>query len=309
MEAPKYYTEFVPHAERINLDKPVFHRLASHPSTDEEVELARLAAEDVTHQLIGYGTPDYYNNPEFRIEGGRKHALLIEIQILQGMMRDNWHKKSQYGVPGYVHGLRLAHALIPQIDITPSTADYFYLSMGAFGHRVKGLHLIGAQNMGKSFSGKIASLCFQAIFRNKHYLITSTPTMKGSKDTAFGDIKELFNYICEAHPHEDPNIGTGGTWVFPEADVSQQDHIYFQKEKGQKGGWFENRALKKKIKGAKGAESDTRVGIQEVDIDEVNEVENVGKFTENLSNMAGNPQFILRTSQNPEQETDSGGWL
>ena len=120
--------------------------------------------------------------------------------------------------------------------------------------------------------------------------------------------------ICYSHPHPNEKVGDNGTWLWPDADVSQQEHLYFQKDKGEKGGWMENRALKRKIKGAKGAKDEqgkesTRVGIQEVDIDEVNEIENIGRFVENLSNMRGNPQFQLRTSQNPELETDSGGFL
>ena len=311
MEAPEYYVNFVPHADRIDLDKPVFHRLVVHPQTDEEIANARLAADEVTAQLIGRETPWYYSQPEFLVEGGRMHAVLIERQILQGLMRDNWWKESRYGDLGYIHGLRLIKAMAPQVDITPSLADLAYLSDGAFGHDIKGIHSVGAQNMLKSYSSRLISMKNQFVFGKTHYTITSTPTKEAAKDTAFGDVKEIFDLICEDNPliTEDGQIVNGATWLWDEADVSQSSHIYFFREKGEKGGWMENRALKRKIKGAKGAKSEMRVGIQEVDIDEINEVENISKFTDNLANMRGNPQFQLRTSQNPESETDSGGIL
>lgn len=314
MEAPEYYVNFVPHAERIDLNKPVFEPLVIRPLTDEEMTNCQLAADDVTSQIIGYGKPDYYSNDEFKVEGGRLHDVLIETRILQGMMRDNWWKESRFGELGYMHFLRLIKALVPQIDITPSLADLAYLSIGAFGLDVKGIHSIGAQSMLKSYSSRLLSFGYQKIFGSQHYTITSTPTKEGAKDTAFGDIKEIFRMICYSHPHESEKIGDNGTWIWPEADVSQQENLYFQQDKGDKGGRMENRSLKRKIKGAKGAKDkagneSTRVGVQEVDVDEINLVENIGLFLDNLSNMRGNPQFQIRTSQNPELENDSGGFL
>lgn len=313
LEAPDYYTKFVPHADRIDLDKPVFHSLVVDPKLPEEKKAAKLAAEDVTKQLIGYEPPAYYQADEFLVSPEmRLHPIEIEARILREAMRDRWCEESKYGELCYIHGLRLIHQMLPQLDITPSLADLAYLSMGAFGHDIKGIHSIGAQSMLKSYSSRLLSFMYQKVFNGQHYLITSTPTKEGSKDTTFGDIKEIFRLICYAHPHQ--SKGTSGTWLWPDAEASQQEHLYFQADKGDKGGWFENRALKRKVKGAKGAkgeegEESTDTGIQEVDIDEVNEIENIGKFVENLSNMRGNAQFQLRTSQNPELETDSGGFL
>ena len=306
--APKVYTEFVPHVDRIKIDPELIDHLPKEPRTDEDYANCKKVANDIGYQLLQMkqedGTierPRYWQNEEF--EG--LNPIDIEARIIRDVGRAAYGGYSPYGKPIYVHWLTMTKLMFPDTDITPVLADITELFLVSFGHGRKYLHLLGSQDSGKSST--IARLIFGCMkVDSKHtFAPVASPFVNTAETIIWGDILELFDQLCEHHPLDD--TGHKATSVFPQARV-KEGRINFTAEGSGKAGWAAVRNLKKagKLIGSKNIGSDPRVGIGLIPFDELNRAENTG-FTTELANVAGQDWFQMVTAQNPVDEDDVGG--
>ena len=309
---PDAYRNFQPHIEKINFKLPVFEKLvARKPSTDEEYANCQKAADEVSSQLMlitdAFGrqrSPSYWELPEF--EG--MEPLQIEIKIIREQRRANYGFDTKYNLPCYIHALRAIKLIFPQTHITPVLADIVELTFLNYSHNVKYLHLLGSQDAGKSSSTARIIYLFVLINVRQSFSIVATPLVESANMTIFGDVTELFDQMCEAHP-----LGDGSerrTRLFPEAKAKSERRIDFTStSRTDKGGWIAHRSLKKEGVGigAKG-KGDSRFGEGIFVFDEINKAESFN-FARDLSNIAGQDWFQMHTTQNPFDEQDIGGQL
>ena len=310
--APPEYSNFESHIERINFKRPVFDKLTTKkPATDEEFENCEAAANEITAQILGLYDPFYRRkNPKYWEEAEFKglDPLQIEIQILRDQRRANYGFDSKFGVPAYIHALRAMKMLFPQTHITPVLADIVQLTFLNYSHNVKYLHLLGSQDAGKSSSTARIIYLFMLIDVRQSFSIVATPLVESANMTIFGDVTELFDQICEAHPL-DENSSVKSTRLFPDAKPTSDRRMSFTKTaKTDKGGWIAHRSLKKEGVGigSKGKGSDSRFGHGVFVFDEFNKAESFN-FEKDLANLAGQEWFQMHTTQNPWDEQDPGG--
>jgi len=278
-QAPDDYVNFESHIERVNFSRPVFEKLTSRkPATDEEFDNCEAAANEVTAQLLGLYdpfyrriTPKYWSNEEFK----GMSPLQIEVQILRDQRRANYGFKAKYDVPAYIPGLRALKLIFPKTHITPVLADIVHLTFLNYSHNVKYLHLLGSQDAGKSSSTARIIYLFMLIDVKQSFSIVATPLVESANMTIFGDVTELFEQICDAHPLSD-SMDNKGTYLFPDAKPTSDRRMNFSKtSKVDKGGWIAHRSLKKEGVGigSKGKGSDSRFGHGLFVFDEISKAE------------------------------------
>jgi len=306
--APKAYTEFTLHVDRIDYDHPVFDELAVVPRTQADYDNCKIAADYIAYQILGMldenrekKRPDYWSEPEF--EGFS--PMDIELKIIRDQERNNYGFKTPYGRYTYQHALVLMKMIFPDTDITPVLADITQLFFTNFSYGRKYVHLLGSQDSGKSST--IARLVFLCMLIDvKHtFAPIASPFVNTSETIIWGDMLELFEEINTHHPLDDTNHV--GNSLFPNSEATA-GRIKFSKDGGGKAGWAAVRNLKKagKLIGSKNIGSDPRKGIGLIAFDEINRAENTAFETE-LSNVAGQPWFMMLTAQNPRDEMDVGG--
>lgn len=314
IDAPDEYVNFESHIERVNFNRPVFSKLTNRkPATDAEYQNCEDAANEVTAQILKLydpfyrrKNPKYWNEPEF--EG--LSPLQIEIQILRDQRRANYAFNSKFGVPAYLHALRAMKMLFPRTHITPVLADIVHLTFLNYSYDVKYLHLLGSQDAGKSSSTARIIYLFMLIDVKQSFSIVATPLVESANMTIFGDVTELFEQICEAHPLSDAD-NNRGTYLFPDAKATSDRRLNFSKtSKVDKGGWIAHRSLKKEGVGigSKGKGSDPRFGHGVFVFDEINKAESFN-FEKDLANIASQDFFQMHSTQNPWDEQDLGGRL
>ena len=299
----------------LNFNRPVFDKLSKKkPATDEEYDNCEAAANEITCQILKLYdpfyrrvTPKYWSLPEF--EG--LSPLQIEIKILRDHRRANYAYNSKYGVPAYLHGLRAMKMIFPKTHITPVLADIVHLTFLGYTHGIKYLHLLGSMDAGKSSSTARIIFLFMLIDVRNSFSIVATPLVESANMTIFGDVTELFEQICEAHPLNKDSMTNDATILFPEAKSTMDRRLNFTRAaKTDKGGWIAHRSLKKEGVGigSKGKGSDSRFGHGVFVFDEINKAESFN-FEKDLANVAGQDWFQMHSTQNPWDEQDLGGRL
>lgn len=312
--APKYFTKFKPHVDRLNLNKKVFKRLKRVPKTNKDIRRCKKAALDITNQIlkIPKNRRFPYWNTKIYTEFKGMTPLEIELKILKDHMRDNYAFKTKYGRLPYLHALTALSIMLPHRDITPTLADQMYLSMGMFSYGRKRLISNGAMNSGKTSFGVAAGVLYPAIDQENNFIICGCPYEKSAKSTIFGDYVNMYKSVADALPinKEDRVGGNSASSLFPFCNIKEGKLISLQKLTT-KGGWIEYRTLKSEgvAQGMKGNSSDKRETIGIFQIDELPLVKNIGKFESDTANVQRQRFFQLQAFQNPEDETDAGGQM
>ena len=90
-EAYEFYTNFVPHVDKVNVDHPAFDFLTEEdPITDEDVENCQLVADYITDQLLHRGKDGacpWWKHDDFKKKDedgnviGTLHPVHIEKKI------------------------------------------------------------------------------------------------------------------------------------------------------------------------------------------------------------------------------------
>ena len=200
--------------------------------------------------------------------------------------------------------------MFPKTHITPVLADIVHITFLAYSHNVKYIHLLGSMDAGKSSSPARIIYLFALISVRNSFSIAATPLVESANMTIFGDITELFDELCEAHPLTD-DAGGKSTYLFPDAKLSSDRRLNFTNTaRIDKGGWFAHRSLKKEGVGigskGKGSGQDASSAHGVFIFDEFNKVE-AFNFKKDLANVAGQDWFLMFTTQNPWDEMDLGG--
>ena len=157
--------------------------------------------------------PWYWSELEF--EG--MTPLQIEVKILRDQRRANYGYDTKYKTPAYIHGLRAMKMIFPKTHITPVLADIVHLTFLGYTHGIKYLHLLGSMDAGKSSSTARIIFLFMLIDVRQSFSIVATPLVESASMTIFGDVTELFEQICDAHPLDPDAMENTSTVLFPEA--------------------------------------------------------------------------------------------
>lgn len=265
-----------------------------------------LDADSITKKLLGSDPWLYWDLPEY--EGMQPWE--IEKKILFDAGRPRWGKKSKHGKPLFRHMLTLIKLLFPDTDITPSLADaVMFFCKGIGGANKKILNLIGSANSGKSASG--CRIAFACMYIDPDYTVVyvANPFDSASDSTVWGDIEELWDQLCEAHPN-DTGVGfADASSLFPWGKKYANRCLEFIPNIP-KAARIELRNTKHvgKYKGSKTRGKNVDRGVMLVVVDEVNEIENLA-FLTTLANISQQDAFFAITSQNFKNEEDMGGRL
>jgi len=265
-----------------------------------------LDADSITEALIGSDPYEYWDLDEY----SELKPWEVERKILFEAKRPNWGGTSLHGKPYYQHMLTLIKLLFPDTDITPSLADaVMFFCIGIGGANRKILNLIGSANSGKSASG--CRIAFAIMYVDPEYTVVyvANPFDSASDSTVWGDIEELWDQLCEAHPN---NTGEGfpeSSSLFPWGRKYANRMLEFVPNIP-KAARIELRNTKHvgKYKGSKTRGKDVDRGVMLIVVDEVNEIENLA-FLTTLANISQQDAFFAITSQNFKNEEDMGGRL
>lgn len=263
-----------------------------------------LDADKVTTILLGFH--DHWDLPQF--EG--KTCLEIEKSILLDARRPNWGHNSRFGKPYFRHMLSLIKLMFPDTDITPSLADaVMFFCMGIGGGEKKLEHLIGSQNSGKSAGACRIAFAVMVIDPEFSAVFVANPFDNAADSTVWGDVEELWDQLCEAHPN---NTGKGyadASSLFPWGKKYANRQLDLVPGLP-KAGTIVLRNVKHvgKFKGSKSRGKDITRGVMLLIVDEVNEIENMA-FLTTLNNLVSQDQFFAITSQNFKDPEDMGGRL
>lgn len=263
-----------------------------------------LDADAITKRIIG--KVSYWDLPEF---AGMK-PWEIERKILFDHGRPNFAKPTRYGKPAYQHMLALMRLMFPQTDITPALADAtMFFCIGIGGGNKKILNLIGSQNAGKSAAG--CRIPFVCIYIDPHYSVcyVANPFDSAAESTVWGDIEELWDQLCEAHPNDTGTGYSDASSLFPWGRKYANKQLEFIPNIP-KAAKIELRNVKHvgKYKGSKARGKDVDRGFMLLDIDEINEIDNMS-FLPMLSNIASQDGFMAITTQNYKDPEDMGGLI
>lgn len=263
-----------------------------------------IDADSITKTLLGRDPWSYWDSPEYK---GLK-PWEIERKLLFDAKRPNWGGTSKHGKPFYQHMLTLIKLLFPNTDITPSLADgvmFFCRGVGGGGKKI--LNLIGSANSGKSATG--CRLAFACMYVDPEFtsVYVANPFDSASDSTVWGDIEELWDELCEAHPND---TGTGygdASALFPWGKKYADRYLEFIPGIP-KAARIELRNTKHvgKYKGSKTRGKDVDRGLLLIIVDEINEIDNMA-FLTTLSNISQQDAFFCVTSQNFKNEEDMGG--
>jgi hypothetical protein len=263
-----------------------------------------ITAKSISLTLIGTDPKTYWSlQPD-------KKPWEIEKETLFEAKRPNWGGVSKHGKPYYQHFLTLIKLLFPDTDITPSLADaVMFFCIGIGGGNKKILNLIGSANSGKSASG--CRIAFALMYIDPEYTVVyvANPFDSASDSTVWGDIEELWDQLCEAHPNTSGQGFGDASILFPYGRKYANRCLEFIPNIP-KAGRIELRNTKHvgKYKGSKTRGKDVDRGVMLIVVDEVNEIENFA-FLTTLSNISQQDAFFAITSQNFKSEEDMGGRL
>lgn len=312
--APDIYRNFEPHVERVNFDAEVFSKLARTPLTDQDYVNCRIAANDISYQLLRMKKsdgeirePSYWKRKEFK---GLK-PWEIEAKIIADHGRPRYGTRTKYGKFCYEHCLMLIKLIFPETDITPVLADITQLVFANFTYKRKYLHLLGSQDSGKSSTAARLIFAFMIIDQEKTFATVASPFMTTAETIIWGDVLELHDQLKTEHPHnanEEKSMQDAST-IFPACKLaSSKGKISFTKKASGKAGWAAVRNLKKGgvMIGTKGLGSDPRKGVGMFVFDEINRAEST-RFRKDLSNVSAQDWFCFISTQNPKDEDDVGG--
>lgn len=263
-----------------------------------------LTADRISSTLIGNSPRKYW------VLQPDKKPWEIEREILFEAKRPNWGGLSKHGKPYYQHFLTLIKLLFPETDITPSLADaVMFFCRGIGGANKKILNLIGSANSGKSASG--CRIAFALMYIDPEYTVVyvANPFDSASDSTVWGDIEELWDQLCEAHPNTTGQGFGDASVLFPYGRKYANRCLEFIPNIP-KAARIELRNTKHvgKYKGSKTRGKDTDRGVMLIVVDEVNEIENMA-FLTTLANISQQDAFFAITSQNFKNEDDMGGRL
>lgn len=266
----------------------------------------KLDADSITKALIGSDPWLYWDLPEYK----GMQLWEIERKILFDAGRPRWGKKSKHGKPLFRHMLTLIKLLFPDTDITPSLADaVMFFCKGIGGANKKILNLIGSANSGKSASG--CRISFACMYIDPEYTVVyvANPFDSASDSTVWGDIEELWDQLCEAHPNDTGAGYADASALFPWGKKYANRCLEFIPNIP-KAARIELRNTKHvgKYKGSKTRGKNVDRGVMLVVVDEVNEIENLA-FLTTLANISQQDAFFAITSQNFKAEDDMGGRL
>lgn len=228
----------------------------------------------------------------------------IEREILFEAGRSNWGGMGPYGKPYYQHMLTLMALLDEETDITPTIADVSQMFCECLTNGLKVLNLIGSQDSGKSAGSVRIAFCCLYIDPEYCQIFVANPYDKVAESTIWGEVKEMWQNICNTHTlegHDDK------TYLFPDGFVyADKSIIAIPKEP--KGARIELRGIKKagNFKGSKTRGKATDRGIIMVLVDEINEIQSHA-FLDVLPNLSGQEGFFCITSQNFKDPEDLGG--
>lgn len=264
----------------------------------------KLDADSITKQLIGFDPWDYWETEQY----AGLEPWEVERKILFDAKRPNWAGTSEHGKPFYQHFLTLIKLMFPSTDITPSLADavmFFCLGVGGGGKKIE--NLIGSANSGKSASG--CRIAFGLMYIDPKFtsVYVANPFDSASDSTVWGDIEELWDELCEAHPNDTGEGYGDASSLFPWGKKYADRYLEFIPGIP-KAARIELRNTKHvgKYKGSKTRGKDTDRGILLIIVDEINEIDNMA-FLTTLSNISQQDAFFCITSQNFKNEEDMGG--
>lgn len=254
----------------------------------------------VTRVLMG--KQSHWKLPEF--------AGMTEMEIERKILFDagihNWGFMSPYGKPYYQHFLTLTRILDPSTDITPNLADAtMFMCLGlSMGKKI--MNLIGSQNAAKSASS--VRIAFTCLYIDPEYTVfyVANPFDNASDSTIWGEIEDMWDSMCNHHPHP-----TGNPSFFPKAVRYANKRIEVIKDIP-KSARIEVRNVKHvgKYKGTKSRKDSNNKsrGVLGMLIDEVNEIDN-WSFLTLLTNLTSQDNFLAITSQNFTDTENMGGVL
>jgi len=267
-----------------------------------------LTPARISRILLGHENekfPAYWQDPEF--EG--LTPWQIERQILFEAGRTNWGEQGFYGKPNYQHFLMLISLMFPKTDITPSLADSVMVFCLSLTGGRKLMNLIGSQNSSKSAS--FARIAYAAMYIDPDYTMVNVanPFDNAADSTIYGDIEELWDELCEAHPNDTGRGKGNASSLFPYAIKYAKDRIEFIPNTPKAARIvLKNVKHVGKYKGQKTRGKEAHRGLFLLGIDEVNEIQNMA-FLSVLPNISSQAEFFGITSQNFKDEQDMGGRL
>lgn len=280
----------------------------------EDFELAYLwfdwsdtghTADSITKTLIGSDPWQYWDLNEY--EG--ISPWYIEQKILFDARRPNWGGMSKHGKPYWQHILTMGKLLFPEIDITPTLADFIRVwCIGVGGGHKKIFNLIGSQNSGKSFGGVFLAFCVMFIDAERSSVFVASPFDNAADATVWGTVEELWDQMCAAHPNDTGMGYLDSSSLFPWGKKFANKQLEFIPGLP-KAGTIVLKGVKStgKFKGSKARHAkETDRGVMLLIVDEINEVQSMS-FLEMVNNLVSQDQFSAVTSQNFKDIEDVGG--
>ena len=261
--------------------------------------------DSITKKLLGKDPWERWDSPEY--EG--LELWEIERNILFDARRPNWGGISKHGVPYWQHMLTLGKLMFPEVDITPTLADFIRIyCIGVGGGGKKIFNLIGSQNSGKSFGSVFLAFIIMMIDAERSAVFVASPFDVAADATIWGGVEELWDQLCTTFPNTSGKGYADAPVMFPWGRKFANKQLEFIPGLP-KAGTIVLKGVKStgKFKGSKARHAkETDRGVMLLIVDEINEVQNPS-FLEMVNNLVSQDQFSACTSQNFKDPEDVGG--
>jgi len=264
-----------------------------------------LTADSITKKILGSDPWKYWDLPEY------KDLKLWEIEkkILLDARRPNWSGVSKHGKPYWQHMLTLGKILFPEVDITPTLADFIRVyCIGVGGGQKKIFNLIGSQNSGKSFGSVFLAFIIMVIDPERSAVFVASPFDNAADATVWGSVEEMWDQLCTTFPNDTGKGYADACSLFPWGKKYANKQLEFIPGLP-KAGTIVLKGVKStgKFKGSKARHAkETDRGVMLLIVDEINEVQSMS-FLEMINNLVSQDQFSACTSQNFKDIEDVGG--
>lgn len=261
--------------------------------------------DTITKKLLG---PDPWERWD-AVEYAGLELWEIERGILFDARRPNWGGMSKHGVPYWQHMLTLGKLMFPEVDITPTLADFIRIyCIGVGGGGKKIFNLIGSQNSGKSFGSVFLAFIIMMVDAERSAVFVASPFDVAADATIWGGVEELWDQLCNTYPNTTGKGYADAPLMFPWGRKFANRQLEFIPGLP-KAGTIVLKGVKStgKFKGSKARHAkETDRGVMLLVVDEINEVQNPS-FLEMINNLVSQDQFSACTSQNFKDIEDVGG--
>lgn len=262
-------------------------------------------ADSITKKLLGKDPWQRWDLPEYR----GMEPWEIERKILFDARRPNWGSVSKHEVHYWQHMLTLGKLLFPEVDITPTLADFIRVyCIGVGGGQKKIFNLIGSQNSGKSFGSVFLAFIIMVIDPERSAVFVASPFDNAADATVWGSVEEMWDQLCTTYPNDTGKGYSDACSLFPWGKKYANKQLEFIPGLP-KAGTIVLKGVKStgKFKGSKARHAkETDRGVMLLIVDEINEVQSMS-FLEMINNLVSQDQFSACTSQNFKDVEDVGG--